>query len=782
MANHRRKPRVDPAWAVAAIGLLAAGSIATTAPAFAQTQSQTKAPAQLTEAQALAAVRKDFAIPASFKVTQEQYNNQQNNGPANYGFTFSYNTPTGQQQYINASVEAANGMVLNYYGGYPQGKFTFPPKESQAMAQQKAVSLARQLYPTQYPQTRLQPVVTTQGALTQPISYTFNFQRYVHGLRAPFDGLSITVDQNGVVDSVNASWTTNSPFPAPSSAISPSAAAQSYARHLDIHLAYTTVWQTVTSQVYLAYVQPQQNYPNFWNNQFDTSANTIGLPVLNAQNGQPVNSGGQTQAMPVYHAPHPLVANGPQVNPYGTKANWTEAQALHYAEQAAGITSADHLTGTSQMMSQPGSDNQWTFNWSGPQSSTVSATVDATWGALVNYNSYTPVKAGTSTLQQKLALQKKFGQPATITQSQATAAATNFVRRAFPHDTGGLAVSAQPWQNPPGSKVATSFSITPLLHGLPLQGNTGNIDVNGQTGQVQDFWWQPSQNGPAPASPTKAISLAQAERDWVQQQPLRLEYLLTQPQMAAKYTAVNGKSPVSPGAPRVILAYAPQTSQYSSVFNAATGRFMVSPGIAQPYSGPITGLSGVPQATQITLLVRRGLLQTGAGGVIQPQHDMTRAAFVSLLANTLGLNSGGPITAAMQHSLSDVASASPAYQSIRGAYANGWLPAGDLFHPNQLVTRALAANILAHALGYGALLSHPAMFHLTASDAASVPPSEYAAAALSASLGLLPLQQGAFHATGPVTIAQAAAAAVTAATYYTPSGGFCMGCMGGGQG
>lgn len=768
MANHRRKPQIGAAWAVAAVSVLATGAIAAATPAFAFS----KAP-QLTEAQALAAVRKDFAIPASFEVTQEAYNNQQNNGPANYWFTFTYTTPTGQQQNINASVVAANGMVLSYNGAYPQGKFTFPPKESQAMAQQTAVALAKKLYPTEYPQTRLQPVVTAQGALTQPISYTFNFERFVQGLPAPFDGFSITVDQNGVVQSVNASWTTNLTFPAPARAISPSAAALSYEHHVDIHLAYTTVWQTVTSQMYLAYVQPQQNYPNFWNTQFDTMSNTTGLPVLNAQNGLPVNSGGQTQSMPVYHAPRPLVANGPKVNPYGTKVNWTEAQALHYAEQAVGITSADHLTGTAQMMSQPGGDNQWTFNWSGANSGTISATVDTTMGVLVNYNSYTPpIKSGISQTQQQ------FGQPATITQAQATAAAANFVRRVFPQDTGGLALSPQPWQNPSGSKVATSFSfsVDPLLNGLPLQGNSGSIDINGQTGKVQNFWWQPSQNGSAPASPAKAVSLVQAEQDWVQQQPLRLEYLLTQPQMMAKFAFVNGKNPVSPGTPRVILAYAPQTSQYSSVFNAATGRFLITQGGVQPYSGTIQGLSGVPQAPQITLLVRRGLLQTGAGGVIQPQQKMTRAAFISLLANTLGLNSVGPITAAMQHSLSDVASGSPAYKSIRSAYANGWLPAGDLFYPNRLITRAQAADVLTHALGYGALLSHSGMFHLSASDAATVPSSEYAAAAMSSSLGLLPLQQGAFHATGAVTIAQAAAAAVTTATYYTPSFGFCMGC------
>ena len=771
MTNQRHRKRIGRAWAVMAIGVLAAGTAGAAVPAFAQTKTGTT----LTQAQALAIVRRDFAIPASFHLNQESYNNQQNNGPANYWFAFTYTSPTGQQQNINASIDATSGMALSYYTSsspYPQSRFTFPPKESLAAAQQTAVAWAKKLYPSEYPQTRLQPTVDSQGALTQPISYTFNFERFVQNIPAPFDGISITIDQNGTVQSVNASWTANQTFPAPSLAISPTAAALAYGRNLGVHEAYTTVWQTVTSQVYLAYVQPQ-NYPNFWNNQFDGTSDTIGAPVLNAQNGEPVNALGQSQSPVAYHSPRPLTTGGPAVDPFTSKVNWSEAQSLDYAKQIVGVTPSYHLTGTSQMLSQPGGDNQWTFNWSAPNHSTVSATVDATFGALVSYNSYTPFKPGTSPLQQK------FGQPATITQAQSTAAATAFLRKTFPHDTGGLALTPQSFQGYGTTKVDTNFSITPLLHGLPFQGEGGSIEINGQTGKVQNFWWQPTMTKIAALPlPSQALSLSQATRDWVQARPLRLEYLLTQPQAAAKFAAASGK-PVSVGAPRVILAYAPLYSPYQSVFNAVTGHFQVSPANQKPYSGTIHGLSGVAQAPQITLLVRHGLLPVGTGGSIQPQQNMTRAAFVSLLANALGLNNGNaPITAAMQHSLADVASASPAYQPIRSAYANGWLPGGQLFHPNQLITRSQAADVLAHALGYGALLSHSDMFHLSASDASTVPSSDYAAAALASSLGLLPLQQGDFHPAGPVTLAQAANAVVAAATYYTPPSGFCMGCGG----
>lgn len=756
MLTRKNSVRVGAAW-LAAAGLLTAGTAA--APP-AQADANPSTAGLITQGQALAMVRRDFSIPDYFQLNQESYNSPPN-GPANYSFFFSYRDSSGQSENISATVDATNGMVTNYYRSEPYGGFRFPPKESEAQARQVAISTVKALYPAEYPQTRIQPAVESQGALVQPIAYTFNFERYVDGIPAPFDGLTVTVDQNGNIQSLNASWTVGESFPSPSGILSPAVAAQDYARNLGIRLGYSTVWQTVTSRVYLSYEQPQGTYPQFWNNSF-ANQGAIGLPVLDAKTGRPIDALGRAVPVSANFQTKPLVPGGPSVYPLSSKVDWTKGQALAYAEKAAEITPAYHLTGASETQMQPSGvqawpgDQEWTFDWSGPGNERVSATVDATAGFLTGYNVSPLFTPGASPAVQK------FGGAPTITQAQADAGARAFLLRTFPKDSGGLTLRADnsgPY--PFASKTKTFYSIQPIVNGIPFFGDGGNLSVNGQTGKVQNFWWQPSPLQRGLPAPDRAISRAKAVQDWVSARPLKLEYLQTQPQYPGKFPDAGGPQATKQS---VVLAYAPQAAQFSDVFDAVAGQFVASSGgTTLPYTGPVRGLSGVPEAPQVTLLLRRGLLQAGPNGVVQPEQDMTRGAFVKLLVESLGIGPGGPITLGDLHSLADVPQASPAYSAIRAAYANGWLPGGQLFHPDLPVTRSQAAELLVRALGYGQLLQTPQLFRMNASDAASMSGEGYAAAAISSGMGLLPLQNGRFNPSGGVTLARGAAAVVQAA-------------------
>lgn len=751
MLTKKKSARIGAAWLVAAAGLTAGTAAAPRAQADAQPSSS----GRITQGQALAMVRRDFSIPAYFQLSQESYNSSVN-GPANYAFFFTYNDPAGQSENINATVDASNGLVMNYYRSSPYGGFQFPPKESEAQARGVAISAARSLYPSEYPQTRIQPVEESQGSLIQPIAYTFNFERYVGGIPAPFDGMSITVDQNGHIQSLSASWTANQSFPSPSGILSPATAAADYARNLGLHLGYSNVWQAVTSQVYLSYEQSRGNYPMYWNNAF-ANQGTIGLPVLDAKTGRPIDAQGRPVPVSAYVTPKPLVPGGPAIYPLSSKANWTRGQALSYAEKTAGITPAYHLAGASETQTQPTGDQVWTFNWNGPGNLRVNATVDATDGFLSSYNAYRLFSPGASPDIQKFGA----GNP-TITQSQADAAARAFLLRAFPKDTGGIALNADnPGPYPVVSKVKTFYSIQPMVNGLPLSGGSGNLSINGQTGKVQNFWWQPLPLSGGLPAPNRAVPIAVAVHNWISARPLQLEYLQTQPQFPGKFPLAEASGSARPS---VVLAYAPQSGQLSDVLDAVTGQFIaLSSGSMTPYAGPIRGLAGVPEAPQITLLLRRGLLQAGPNGTVQPEQDMTRGAFVKLLVDSLGVGPGGPVTPADLHSLSDVPQASPAFSEIRTAYANGWLQGGQSFHPNRPITRSQAAELLVRALGYGQLLQTPQLFRMDASDASSMSGGEYAAAAISSGIGLLPLQNGRFNPQGTVTLARGAAAVVQAA-------------------
>ncbi len=751
--DRRKMSGTLPAAAALMAGLAASGALSSGA-VQAATQS-------LTETQALAVVQKDFSIPAYYTLTQQNYNSSQGPGnPASYSFTYTYKSPANQYQNVSVSIDAQSGAVLNYSSWQGQTPFTYPVSVSETQAQKIAVQWAKKLYPTQYPSTQMHMVANQQGPLTQALTYQFNFERYVNGIAAPFDGFSMTIDENGYLTSVQDTWSNGLSFPAPGQAISLTQANADYQKNLGLRLAYTTEWQTVTSNVYLSYTQSTGGiYPQWWNNQYGASAqNTIGLPVLDALTGQPVDATGAVHPLPAFQRPAALVPGGPTQAAGSVKVNWTRAQSLRYAESALGITSADRLTGSSESQNMPNGDVQWSFNWKGPNGEQLNASVDATLGVLQNYGEYT--------LNSGKFVQPNGGESTKISQSQATAAADAFVKALFPHDTGGLAVVADPYR-PYGGQVQTSFEIRQLIHGLPLQGATGNVTVDSQTGKVQNFYWQSTPLSAAIPSPSAAIPMAQAEAVWMKAQPLTLQYGLTQPQIGQKLQLISHTAKESTAPAHVLLLYTPNGLPYGATLNAATGAFIGNQQGQQAYSGAIHGLGGVQEAPEITLLVRHGLLQVSPTGAINPTQQMTRAAFVTLVVNALGMNNGGPLPLAAKQAMQGIATGSPAYSAIRSAFANGWLSAGHLFHPNQPITRTEAAQIMVRALGYRALLSHSQIFSLPAKDAASIPQDQLVGDAVAYALNLLPLQNNNFNGSGTVSLARAAAAVVQVASDYS---------------
>lgn len=753
MSNNRMRGALPAAMALMT-GLAASGAFPSgTAHAAAQS---------LTEAQALAVVQKDFSIPAYYKLTQENYNSSQGSGsPASYAFTYTYKNPVNQYQNVNVSIDAQSGAVLNYNRWQGQTAFTYPVSVSESQAQKIAIQWANKLYPTQYPNTHMHMAAGQQGPLTQALTYQFNFERYVNGIAAPFDGFSITIDENGNLMSAQDTWSNQLSFPASGQAISMTQADAYYQKNLDLHLSYTTDWQTVTSSVYLSYTQSTTGlYPQWYNNQYGASAqNTIGLPVLDALTGQPVDATGAVHPLPAYRTPTAFVPGGPTQTIGSAKVNWTRAQSLKYAQSALGITSADHLTGSSESQNMPVGDVQWSFNWKGPNGEQLNASVDATIGVLQNFGEYN--------LNSNNLLQSKLGGAVKISQSQATAAADAFVKALFPNDTGGLAIVSNPYQ-PYGQKVQTSFEIQQLVNGLPLQSGTGNLTIDGQTGKVQNFYWQPASVPATLPSPSAAIPVATAESAWMTAQPLTLQYELTQPQTNnPKFQKIPSAVTESTAPPHVLLVYTPTGLPYGATLNAVTGKFIGNQQGQQAYSGAIHGLGGVQEAPQITLLVRHGLLPVSPTGAINPAEKMTRAAFVTLVVSALGMNNGGPLPLAAEHAMQGIPTGSPAYSAISSAFANGWISDGHLFHPNQLITREEAAQIMARALGYRSLMSHSQIFSLPAKDAASIPQNQLVGDAISYALNLLPLQNGNFDGSGSVSLARAAAAVVQVASDYS---------------
>lgn len=727
--------------------------VLSSAPALAATGKSSTA---YTTQEALALAEHLFAIPGAYKLMQESYDSSLQQGQPSYAFSFGYTSPDNQSHYIDVTIGATTGTALSYSRDSAATGFVYPLPVSQSKAKALALAWAKRLYPTQLSQVSLQPLIPQQGALTQPVSYTFNFTREVHGIPAPFDGFSLTIDQNGRLTQASDNWT-QAIFANPSSVIGDSRANAIYAKALHLYLGYSTVWSGDASPSFLlTYQSPNPTYPTWWGNPFGDSY-PIGTPVISATSGEILSVTGGVVTPPTYVPPTPLVQGGPAVYPGDQVAHWTEAQSLAYARRVLQVGSA-RLSDSSENQTLPTGDVMYSFTFRTP-SGRESATVDATSGYLssVFAGSVTPLVTESKSAE---GAGSNSAHVASLTQAQLDSLAAAFIKRAFPHDTGGLGVGQEVFFHPlvPAKGLTATFSFEPIVSGVPMIGDSAQLTLNPKSGAMESFWTDfPSTGGTLP-NPAKAITVGAATHEFVTQQPLALTYLITQPS--------SSSSPQ-----QVVLTYAPIASSYGNdSLNALTGDFVNPDANPVPYAGTIHDLSGVAGASQVELLVSHGLLPVSAHGNVHPESDMTRAQFVKLVVDALGV--GQPITyfgaaVSLEAASSGVAQGSPAFDAVATAFAKGWLQQGKLFHPNAPITRSDAAQILVRALGYASVLNHPDIFSLPAKDAKTIPSDQVAADAIAYALGMLPLSYGDFHPAAHVTVAQAAVAVVAMVTAYS---------------
>ncbi|OFW74918.1 MAG: hypothetical protein A2201_06345 [Alicyclobacillus sp. RIFOXYA1_FULL_53_8] len=744
--------------AIAAFLAMSSLSVLSAGPAMAA-GTQIQAP-KISAQQAESIARSTFHIPSSYQVQNQSFQQASTNAPFGATSTYSFNfAPAGQgpSGSIYVTLDANTGRVVDYnQNQYPGPSFQFPVPTSASDAQTIAMNWAKQLYPSQYPQTKLFAFPSQQNSLRYPISYQFNFERIVNGIPAPFDGFSITIDQTGTLTQVHDQWS-NVSFPAANADISSSQANDIYKSALDLHLSYTQLWPANQQPSTILSFQPSTTPSYGWNLGYGNQYNVTG-PVINGSTGRWQNSDGSQPTVTPYQKPTSLVPGGPMQDPLQIKVDWNEQQALTYAEKVLTLSSDAVLTSASQSQAQQ-NDQTWYFNWQTKQGKNIYATVDATHGFLQNFNEWTiNTKTPPVTPQQP-------GKP--LSAAALLADASAFLKQVLPNDTGAVTLNVIPMQGQVPAPTS-NYQVTVLVNGIPDSLESGSLNVNASTGEIMSFWFnssnQKDQSLPLPAT---AISSTAAKTIWMANHPLQLMYLETNPTMG-KAPMLGPIGPNQQSAqPTIVLAYAPTTANNLGILNAVSGKFETS-GQPVAYAGPINDLKGVAAAPQIQLLVQRGLLNVDAQGDVHPDITMTNSAFVKLLIDSMQLtqfyNQFSPMnnsTAAV--ALARVPSASPNYQEIQAAYAIGLIPQSQQFQPDTLITRTQAAQLIARVLGLEPLLSHPAEFTFSPADKSQISNTDLAADALANMFGIFTLQNGNFNPNADVSLADAAVAVVQAA-------------------
>jgi len=265
---------------------------------------------KVTMSQAEKIAKSTFSIPSSYTLQNESYNGNTNGDqPSTYNLNFNQSDKSKPSGNINVTVDANNGQIVGYNGSQPQGNFVFPEPTSADQAKQDALTWVKKLYPNEVSQVQALPLQPQGGSLNGAVSYTYNFERMAGGIPAPFDGFSITIGEDGSLNSVQNHWTTLS-FPSQTPAISSAQANMTYQSSLDLHLSYSQIWNNKSEpKTELTYIQNQSNNPGYWQSQFNNTQ--IDQPVIAAGSGTIIDSMGAPMKTIRYQSPKPLVPGGP---------------------------------------------------------------------------------------------------------------------------------------------------------------------------------------------------------------------------------------------------------------------------------------------------------------------------------------------------------------------------------------------------------------------------------------------------------------------------------------
>ena len=151
----------------------------------------------------------------------------------------------------------------------------------------------------------------------------------------------------------------------------------------------------------------------------------------------------------------------------------------------------------------------------------------------------------------------------------------------------------------------------------------------------------------------------------------------------------------------------------------------------------------------LTAWQEQGRIDGYSDGSFHPDASVTRAGFVKMLNHALGF------TAESDISFSDMKETDWFYTEVARAAAAGYAQgSGGAFRPNQAVTRAEAAVMIARAAGLAASVERADAF----ADAASIPAWAKGGIGAAAKAGFMNgYSDGAFHADNLITRAQAVA-------------------------
>jgi Zn-dependent metalloprotease len=647
---------------------------------------------------------------------------------------------------VEVYVDAETGMILNFYRSDGQTA-VFPPKISYEDAVQKAKDFVAANYKAISDRFQLdtQNDFPYGKVIRNPQdAYEVRFVEKVNGIPFSQNQLSIRLNGNGEVVSLNFRQFKNVKFADAAGILSQEEIMKKLQNELDLKLAYQT--QPIFPGVIQQVDNPTSTY---------TYVPAPQTALMDAKTGEPMNYlGNVIMRQPSDDKP---LAETKQADPPAKLAQvLAQDEAVKRLEQFVSIPEDvtissiqqrnfdKHKVLDIQMNYQSGNSG---MGWSGGM-------VDAETGEVVQFEM-------TNYLQTKLREQASKGENKQekksfpISLDQAKDKALAFINSNCQDKLHQLYFLGQQIEQPSEFSPFYRFQFERKMNGVLVPANTLSISISAETGKVVAFnqFWDWNIKLPEKKD---FINPEKAKEIFLKDIHLNLEYQIMNESQFYMSSTMRKDSPPA----EAKLVYRIQNNHQEPVFlDATTGKWIsgkTGKDVQSDDTENIQDLKGHWAEKELQYLVKIGAIEP-EDGKIHPDQKVTRGEFIDLLGKMIQGPYGYPYYPGMTPShttFEDVPAASKYFGAIEWAVDQGILQKEKDFRPYDVMTREQAAHIIVSALGYEKIAGNSQIFRLNYSDQKDI--DDPGDVAIVSGIGIMDGNAGKFQPDQPVTRAQAA--------------------------
>ncbi|SEC24037.1 YcdB/YcdC domain-containing protein [Paenibacillus sp. GP183] len=662
---------------------------------------------------------------------------------------------------INITINGTNGKLTGYYfsNNDPDHKPSYPPKVNYQGAKEAAAQWIAKINPDEQKQLvyNQQNEQSFRTPLNGDFQYNIRYDRMVDGIPFPQNGVSISVNSEGVVTNYSYQWDESAAFEKVASPISMEKAVQAFRDKTKVFLIYQIPYGAKGEK------KPIISY-------------NMSTVFLNAATGEPWSPEGYD--LPTQSDAKPLTDKPLGAKP-AANLNLTKEQAIQKVQDTVKFPADAKLENASYNEStnpETGEKNSsWNLNWSqAPVDPTLSvsgkipysiyATVNSQTGELLNFNHYIPYKDG----QNKEIVAK-------VSQETAKQQAIDYVKKNLPAYTDQLVLDDFTLNAIPLDQQKTmrnwDFNFQRIIDGVNAAGERVSVSIDKTTGEMVNYNFYFS-NIAFPTQKPEVLPLDKAKDLLLSQYNIVLAYTPQNGNMGYGYGGISyqkmnvmiAAGEIPPGtntdkkSAKLVYMLVPKYTQQGFFLDAVTGQWK------DPSTGEViildkikvSDIEGHWAQNELQLMVDYQALDV-VNGQVNPNKVITRGEMIKMLVIAMnggrgGINYGKERAA----SFADVINDSPLFAYVENAVDRGLVDRGTDLNPNATMNREGMAQLVVRALGYKNLTKYSTIFNDKFTDAAAI--KNIGEVAIVVGLNIMTLSDGSFGSTEVVTRAQAATA------------------------